>query len=303
MMKLLSTCFLTAALYGTEAQADTSLPAATPFAGVDKKLPMLELLPVGQVLPKVSLSRYEGPRLSMLLTASSVTVAAPQEIAANILNVYLYGKTTRPPTFSRRPPLIFWIKTGRLPYGNHPQGRESFRQRDRPLPGHQYQEGHHSGSRSNHHPHGSTQQVTIPFMKNFPPLLLALAGSLACSGANGVPSHIVQPPAQGTGSPPGTTPHPAFPYCTPLTEEETARRERELAPVPTAGLKEDGEKAIQTYSAQEKTVDGRIQEFRQQHQVAGNTPRPGCGNYPLFRSIRPGGRLPAGQFPKKTCTP
>ena len=91
MMKLLSTCFLTAALYGTEAQADTSLPAATPFAGVDKKL----LLPVGQVLPKVSLSRYEGPRLSMLLTASSVTVAAPQEIAANILNVYLYGKNNQ----------------------------------------------------------------------------------------------------------------------------------------------------------------------------------------------------------------
>ena len=95
MMKLLSTCFLTAALYGTEAQADTSLPAATPFAGVDKKLPMLELLPVGQVLPKVSLSLYEGPRLSMLLTASSVTVAAPQEIAANILNVYLYGKNNQ----------------------------------------------------------------------------------------------------------------------------------------------------------------------------------------------------------------
>ena len=95
MMKLLSTCFLTAALYGTEAQADTSLPVATPFAGVDKKLPMLELLPVGQVLPKVSLSRYGGPRLSMLLTASSVTVAAPQEIAANILNVYLYGKNNQ----------------------------------------------------------------------------------------------------------------------------------------------------------------------------------------------------------------
>ena len=95
MMKLLSTCFLTAALYGTEAQADTSLPAATPVASVDRKLPMLELLPVGQVLPKVSLSRYEGPRLSMLLTASSVTVAAPQEIAANILNVYLYGKNNQ----------------------------------------------------------------------------------------------------------------------------------------------------------------------------------------------------------------
>ncbi|MFR4222708.1 MAG: hypothetical protein ACLT38_02815 [Akkermansia sp.] len=60
MMKLLSTCFLTAALYGTEAQADTSLPAATPFAGVDKKLPMLELLPVGQVLPKSACHGMKG---------------------------------------------------------------------------------------------------------------------------------------------------------------------------------------------------------------------------------------------------
>ena len=134
-------------------------------------------------------------------------------------------------------------------------------------------------------------------MKKLSSLLLALAGSLACSGANGVPSHIVQPLPRELDprleQPLTPPPH----IVRPLTEEETARRERELAPVPTAGLKEDGEKAIQTYSAQEKTVDGRIQEFRQQHQVAGNTP--GCGNYSLFRSIRPGGRLPAGQFPKR----
>lgn len=95
MMKLLSICFLAIAAYVTAAQADTSLPTNTPFAGVDKKLPMLELLPVGQVLPKVSMSQYEGPRLSMLLTASNITVAAPQEIAANILNVYLYGKNNQ----------------------------------------------------------------------------------------------------------------------------------------------------------------------------------------------------------------
>ena len=95
MMKLLSTCILATAMHGMAVQADTSLPAATPFAGVDKKLPMLELLPVGKVLPKVNLSRYEGPRLSMLLTASSVTVAAPQEIAASILNIYLYGKDSQ----------------------------------------------------------------------------------------------------------------------------------------------------------------------------------------------------------------
>ena len=79
MMKLPFTCFLVIAMPGMAAQEDTTLPAATPFAGVDKKLPMLELLPVGQVLPTVRLSRSAGPRLSMLLTASSVTVAAPQE--------------------------------------------------------------------------------------------------------------------------------------------------------------------------------------------------------------------------------
>ena len=107
-------------------------------------------------------------------------------------------------------------------------------------------------------------------MKKLSSLLLALAGSLACSGANGVPSHIVQPLPRELDPRLEQPLTPPSHIVRPLTEEETARRERELAPVPTAGLKEDGEKAIQTYSAQEKTVDGRIQEFRQQHQIAGN---------------------------------
>ena len=111
-------------------------------------------------------------------------------------------------------------------------------------------------------------------MKKLSSLLLALAGSLACSGANGVPSHIVQPLPRELDLHLEQPLTPPSHIVRPLTAEETARRERELAPVPTAGLKEDGEKAIQTYSAQEKTVDGRIQEFRQQHQVAGNTPAP-----------------------------
>lgn len=111
-------------------------------------------------------------------------------------------------------------------------------------------------------------------MKKLSSLLLALAGSLACSGANGVPSHIVQPLPRELDPRLEQPLTPPSHIVRPLTEEETARRERELAPVPTAGLKEDGEKAIQTYSAQEKTVDGRIQEFRQQHQIAGNTPAP-----------------------------
>lgn len=79
MMKLLSTFFLTAALYGTEAQADTSLPAATPFAGVDKKLPMLELLP-GRTLMSAwietcnvtaKMAKIDRKMANSLLTASS----------------------------------------------------------------------------------------------------------------------------------------------------------------------------------------------------------------------------------------
>ena len=138
-------------------------------------------------------------------------------------------------------------------------------------------------------------------MKKLSSLLLALAGSLACSGANGVPSHIVQPLPRELDPRLEQPLTPPSHIVRPLTEEETARRERELAPVPTAGLKEDGEKAIQTYSAQEKTVDGRIQEFRQQHQIAGNTPalrkRLPLPQHPARRkaSCRP--------IPQKTCTP
>ena len=124
-------------------------------------------------------------------------------------------------------------------------------------------------------------------MKKLSSLLLALAGSLACSGANGVPSHIVQPLPRELDPRLEQPLTPPSHIVRPLTEEETARRERELAPVPTAGLKEDGEKAIQTYSAQEKTVDGRIQEFRQQHQVAGNTPAPAAETTPSSAASGP----------------
>lgn len=124
-------------------------------------------------------------------------------------------------------------------------------------------------------------------MKKLSSLLLALAGSLACSGANSVPSHIVQPLPRELDPRLEQPLTPPSHIVRPLTEEETARRERELAPVPTAGLKEDGEKAIQTYSAQEKTVDGRIQEFRQQHQVAGNTPAPAAETTPSSAASGP----------------
>ena len=75
--------------------ADTVLPAETPLAGVDKKMPMLELLPVGSTLTKISMTEYEGPRLSLLLTASSMTMVAPQQAAGKTLNIYLYGKNSQ----------------------------------------------------------------------------------------------------------------------------------------------------------------------------------------------------------------
>mgnify|MGYP003218240653 CR=1 FL=1 len=86
-------------------------------------------------------------------------------------------------------------------------------------------------------------------------LLLALTGGLACGATDGVPAHIVQPLPKELD--PRLEPPLAPPsgIVRPLTAEETARRERELAPVPTAGLKEDGEKAIEAYNVKEKTVD------------------------------------------------
>lgn len=81
MLKPLSTCALASFMFCMTVSADTALPAETPLAGVDKKMPMLELLPVGSTLTKISMTEYEGPRLSLLLTASSMTMVAPQQAA------------------------------------------------------------------------------------------------------------------------------------------------------------------------------------------------------------------------------
>lgn len=105
-------------------------------------------------------------------------------------------------------------------------------------------------------------------------LLLALTGGLACGATDGVPAHIVQPLPKELDprlEPPLTPPSS---IVRPMTAEEAARRNQELAPVPTERLKEDGKKAIDTYNAQAKAVDGQIQEFRQKHQVTGNAAAP-----------------------------
>lgn len=99
---------------------------------------------------------------------------------------------------------------------------------------------------------------------------LALTGGFAC-GAVDAPAHIVQP------LPPELDPRlePAFQppagIVHPLTAEEAGQRARDLAPVASAPLREEGLKAITAYDAQDREADEQIRGFRQQYNVAIHT--------------------------------
>ena len=54
----------------------------------------------------------------------------------------------------------------------------------------------------------------------------------------------------------------------PLTAEETAQREKDLAPIPSAPLTEDGEKALSASNAQDAEVDEQLNGFRQKYNVS-----------------------------------
>ena len=69
-------------------------------------------------------------------------------------------------------------------------------------------------------PEEGERLITLPDTDT--PLLLALAGSLACSGANGVPSHIVQPLPRELDPRLEQPLTPPSHIVRPLTEEETA---------------------------------------------------------------------------------
>ena len=64
--------------------------AATPLPEIDKTIPGLDLMPPGSKLKNVSLPRYKGRELDMLLTSTLMTVVSPGEIAGEQVNVYLY---------------------------------------------------------------------------------------------------------------------------------------------------------------------------------------------------------------------
>ncbi len=89
------------------------------------------------------------------------------------------------------------------------------------------------------------------FYKNFPPPAAACPTGSA-GATDGVPAHIVQPLPKELDprlEPPLTPPG----IVRPLTAEGN-RPEGTATLVPTAGLKEDGEKAIEAYNVKEKTV-------------------------------------------------
>ena len=90
--------------------------------------------------------------------------------------------------------------------------------------------------------------------------LLALAGGLA-SGASDIPSHIVQPLPQELDPMLEPAFQPPADIVRPLTAEETAQREKDLAPIPSAPLTEDGEKALSVSNAQDAEVDEQINGF------------------------------------------
>lgn len=95
MLKPFSTFLVASLMSGMTAVAVATLPEGAPLANVDEKIPMLDLLPVGSPLNKVSVPRYEGTRLAMLLTADRMTVASPQELVGHVLNIFMYGKDDR----------------------------------------------------------------------------------------------------------------------------------------------------------------------------------------------------------------
>ncbi|MEG2971097.1 MAG: hypothetical protein RR808_06430 [Akkermansia sp.] len=66
-----------------------------PVAKIDKKIPGLELMPPGSKLKNVSLPRYEGLKLTLLVTSTQMTVVSPREIKGERVLAYLYDPNHR----------------------------------------------------------------------------------------------------------------------------------------------------------------------------------------------------------------
>lgn len=143
------------------ASADAALPEETPLAGVDKKMPMLELLPVGSTLTKVSVTEYAGPRLSLLMTASSMTVVAPHEAAGKTLNIYLYGKNSQVTHLFSGDASYFLDRKLVVSRTETTIREENFSARGaRALSGYGNQAGYPAGPRQDHYSRKKSQQVT-----------------------------------------------------------------------------------------------------------------------------------------------
>lgn len=86
-------------------------PTETPFPKVEKTIPGLDLMPPGSKLRNVSLPRYKGRELSLLLTSTLMTVISSREIAGDNVIVYLYDPGNVKTTTMRMPRASYFLDT------------------------------------------------------------------------------------------------------------------------------------------------------------------------------------------------
>lgn len=68
------------------------VPESTPppLPEIDQKIPGLDLMPPGSKLGNVSLPRYKGRELSLLVTSTLMTVVSSREVTGEQVLVYMY---------------------------------------------------------------------------------------------------------------------------------------------------------------------------------------------------------------------
>lgn len=92
MLKHIYTCLTVGLVSTTLAQESMPIPSTAPIAGVDKTIPAMALLPPGSVLTQVSLPRYKGPELDMLMTSPKMVIVTKQQIQGETVFIYIYDQ-------------------------------------------------------------------------------------------------------------------------------------------------------------------------------------------------------------------
>ena len=91
MLKVISTVLCSIGLSSlVNGQGISGLPSESPLQGMDKTMPALELMPPGSVLKRVSMPRYQGTEMSLLVTSEKMVVVSNREMSGETVFIYLY---------------------------------------------------------------------------------------------------------------------------------------------------------------------------------------------------------------------